>query len=79
VVIEGVRFLVWSFDVSLALLVILSVLGGLAVGVLVMLPGLLRRSGQLRRTRKQLEAVDKALEKSRPEPESDRQTAGENG
>jgi uncharacterized integral membrane protein len=63
--IKSVTFLFWTFDVSLALLVILSVIGGILVGCLVMMPGTLKRSRQLHRLQKQLDKMDKVLERDK--------------
>jgi len=44
----AISFLFWTFNASLAILIFLSVLGGILIAVIISLPGRIRRISEMR-------------------------------
>jgi len=57
----AVTFLVWKFEQSLALVLLLAVAAGVLVGLLTLLPANLRQRFQLSGQRKKIEGLEKNL------------------
>lgn len=57
-----VNFLLWRFDSSLAMVLLLALATGAIVVALLTTPGTLRRQWQLARQRRQLEEMEKRCE-----------------
>ncbi len=76
-----VYFLAGKFEASVALLVMIALLLGIFIGVLALLPGLLKRSWHLRKTKKELNKfsrqVDNQAQNQMITPESPNQSKEE--
>ena len=65
-----VTFLLWQTgEVSLALVLLITFAIGMIVAVLVLLPGIIRRSTQLRGMKKKVGEMDKLVSKKEEKPE----------
>jgi len=64
-----VSFFAWQFHQSLALVLILTVIVGVLIGILTILPGSIRNRWRLSNQRKKIDALEKSLQSEKVQRE----------
>jgi putative membrane protein len=72
-----VSFLVWKFDQSLALILLLALALGVIIGLLTILPSVIRSKWQLSARKKKIDALEKSLQEARTKIDSQTQQISE--
>ncbi len=66
----SVAFMVWRWDQSLALILLIAIAAGVIIGLLTILPSVIRNKIQLSSRKKKIDSLEKSLQEARQKIEA---------